>query len=187
MIKLLAPALENTNLGYISSYPKGIRENGGQYTHAAIWFIIAEVLLGNNNKAMELYKKINPVEHTNSKEKVNKYKVEPYSVVADIYSENNYAGRGGWTWYTGSSSWMYRLQVEYILGIHILYGKMKINPAVPDNWIAFHVEFRYKQAIYKIDYEKNKQGKETTMFLDGKEVDGIELQEKGKFNVLVKF
>lgn len=187
LIKLLAPALENTNLGYISSYPKGIRENGGQYTHAAIWFIIAEVLLGNNNKAMELYKKINPVEHTNLKEKVNKYKVEPYSVVADIYSENNYAGRGGWTWYTGSSSWMYRLQVEYILGIHILYGKMKIKPAVPDNWIAFHVEFRYKQAIYKIDYEKNKQGKETTMFLDGKEVDSIELQEKGKFNVLVKF
>ena len=152
VVKLLAPPLENLDLGYISSYPKGTRENGGQYTHSAIWAMIAELMLGRKKEAFEIYKKINPVERTSNEDRLSKYKVEPYVVAGDIYSEENLAGRGGWTWYTGSSAWLYEAQIRYILGIKIYHEKMKISPNVSDDWKQFEVNLRWKNANYKIKY-----------------------------------
>ena len=154
VVKLLTPPLQNMDLGYISSYARGMRENGGQYTHAAIWAIIAEIMLGRKEQAMRIYNKVNPVEHTTNIDKLLKYKVEPYVVAGDIYSEGNLAGRGGWTWYTGSSAWLYEAQIRYILGIKIYHGKMEIHPCVPDNWEQFDVNFKWKDAEYLINYRK---------------------------------
>ena len=154
VVKLLTPPLQNTDLGYISSYARGMRENGGQYTHAAIWAMIAEIILGRKEQAMRIYNKVNPVEHTTNIDKLLKYKVEPYVVAGDIYSEGNLAGRGGWTWYTGSSAWLYEAQIRYILGIKIYHGKMEIHPCVPDNWERFNVDFKWKDAEYLLKYRK---------------------------------
>lgn len=180
LIKLLTPALDKLDLGYISSYAKGLRENGGQYTHAAIWLIIAETMLGKNNKAIEMYKMINPIEHSSSKEKADKYKVEAYVVEADIASEGKVTGRGGWTWYTGSSSWLYKLQIEYILGIKIKKGILRIEPCTPDNWDKFDVTIKYYDAIYHIIYEKNGT---SGMIFDGKKVDEIVLKKSGAYEI----
>ncbi len=184
LIKLLTPPLEERNLGYITSYAKGLRENGGQYTHSAIWFIIAEALLGNNEKVFELYKKINPIEHASSQEAVEKYKVEPYVVEADICSEGFLAGRGGWTWYTGSSSWLYKLQTEYILGINIKQGKLSINPTVPEDWKKFEVKFKYYEAEYNIKYVK---GNKDITIIGEEETNEIKLQKTGKYNIIRYF
>ena len=154
VVKLLTPPLQNTDLGYISSYARGMRENGGQYTHAAIWAMIAEIILGRKEQAMRIYNKVNSVEHTTNIDKLLKYKVEPYVVAGDIYSEGNLAGRGGWTWYTGSSAWLYEAQIRYILGIKIYHGKIEIHPCVPDNWEQFNVDFKWKDAEYLINYRK---------------------------------
>ena len=154
VIKLLTPPLQNMDLGYISSYARGMRENGGQYTHAAIWAMIAEIMLGRKEQAMRIYNKVNPIEHTTNIDKLLKYKVEPYVVAGDIYSEGNLAGRGGWTWYTGSSAWLYEAQIRYILGIKIYHGKMEIQPCVPYNWEQFNVNFKWKDAEYLLKYRK---------------------------------
>lgn len=121
IIKLLNPPFEKSDLkpGYIKSYLPGVRENGGQYTHSAIWAIIAYAGLELNEKAMNYYKMINPIEHSNTNEKAILYKVEPYVIPADVYGASNLLGRGGWTWYTGSSSWFYMAGIEYILGLKI--------------------------------------------------------------------
>ena len=121
IIKLLDPPFAEGDLepGYIKAYLPGVRENGGQYTHAAIWAIIAFCILNLNDKAISLYKMINPIEHSNSIDKALKYKVEPFVIPADIYGASNLLGRGGWTWYTGSSSWFYKAGIQYILGLKI--------------------------------------------------------------------
>lgn len=170
----------------------GMRENGGQYTHAAIWAVIAEVMLNLPDKAMEMYKIINPIEHGKTEDSVQKYKVEPYVVEADIYSVDNFAGRGGWTWYTGSSSWMYNLQVEYILGLKIRHKMLTINPCVPKEWDKFEVKFRWQNAVYDIKYERKEENVEeitpkVEMELNGKIVQEIKLEKQGSFNVVVKY
>ena len=126
IIKLLDPPFDKSKLepGYIKAYVPGTRENGGQYTHSAIWGIIAESMLGFGNKATEWYRMINPIEHTRTKDAAKKYKVEPYVIAADISSQRNLAGRGGWTWYTGSSSWMYEAGIKYLLGLKIENGEL---------------------------------------------------------------
>ena len=151
-----------------------------QYTHAAIWLLIAEILLKFNEKAFNIYKKINPIEHSLNMESADKYKVEPYVVEADICSSESLAGRGGWTWYTGSSSWLYKAQVEYILGIKIHHGVMKIEPSVPEEWKKFEVKIKYYEAEYLIKYTKN--SKNATI-LDGKNVEEIILEKKGKHTI----
>ncbi len=178
LVKLLTPALEKRDLGYITAYAKGLRENGGQYTHSAIWLLIAEAMMGCNEKVFDIYRKINPVEHGLNKEAIDKYKVEPYVVEADICSEGMYAGRGGWTWYTGSSAWLYKAQIEYILGIKINHGILTVNPCVPEDWKKFEVKFKYFDAEYTIKYIR---GSKKTMILDGKETNEINLQKKGKY------
>ena len=162
IIKLLDPPFENGKLepGYIKSYLPGTRENGGQYTHAAIWVIIAEAILGYGNKACELYRMINPIEHSRTRAEAEKYKVEPYVIPADVYGQSNLAGRGGWTWYTGSSSWFYEAGIKYILGIQIEKGVLKMNPCISNEWKEYEVKLKYGESIYNIKV-KNPNGKNT--------------------------
>lgn len=184
IIKLLDPPFEKSNLepGYIKMYLPGVRENGGQYTHAAVWAIIAETLLGFGNKAYEYYRMINPIEHAKTKDEANKYKVEPYVIAADIYGGTDLLGRGGWTWYTGSSSWYYRAGIEYILGLKIEEGKLKIEPCIPSDWKEYSIQYKYKKTLYNIKV-KNLNGKNTgveKIFVNGKEEKEIKLVGNGE-------
>ena len=160
IIKLLDPPFNKSKLepGYIKAYLPGTRENGGQYTHGAIWAIIAEAMLGFGDKALELFRMINPIEHARTKEAAKKYKVEPYVLAADIYGYGNLAGRGGWTWYTGSSSWMYEAGLHYILGLTIQKGYLSIQPTIPSYWKEYAIVYRYGSSIYHIKVQ-NPNGK----------------------------
>ncbi len=139
--------------GYIKGYLPGVRENGGQYTHAAIWTAWAFANLGQGDRAMELFRMLNPVSHADTPEKVIRYKVEPYVIAADIYSVSPHIGRGGWTWYTGSSGWMYRLGIEAILGITRVGNALNINPCIPRDWHGFKAEYRFGTTHYRISVE----------------------------------
>ncbi len=152
IIQLLAPAFDTSDLnpGYIKGYVPGVRENGGQYTHAAIWMIIAFTTLGDKKRVWELLDMINPVNHGKTPEAIATYKVEPYVLAADVYARAPYAGRGGWTWYTGSAGWMYRLITEYFLGLQKEGDKLKIVPCIPEDWTSFTVHYRYQNTIYHI-------------------------------------
>ena len=175
IIKLLDPPFEKSKLepGYIKAYLPGVRENGGQYTHSAVWVIIAESLLGFGDKALEFYRMINPIEHSRTKDASNKYKVEPYVISADIYGQGNLIGRGGWTWYTGSSSWYYKAGIEYILGLKIEKGYMTIDPCIPKDWKEYQIQYKWKDSIYHINV-KNPNGKNRgveKVILDNNEVE----------------
>ena len=175
IIKLLDPPFEKGKLepGYIKAYLPGVRENGGQYTHAAVWGVIAESLLGFGDKALEFYRMINPIEHSRTKDASNKYKVEPYAIAADIYGQGSLIGRGGWTWYTGSSSWYYKAGVEYILGLKIENGYMTIEPCIPKDWKEYQIQYKWKDSIYHINI-KNPNGKNsgvTKVILDNNEAE----------------
>lgn len=152
IIKLLDPPFEKGELnpGYIKAYLPGTRENGGQYTHSSIWAIMAFCMLGFGAKGAEYYRMINPIEHSRTKEAANKYKVEPYVVAADIYGQKNLAGRGGWTWYTGSASWMYEAGIQYLLGLKIQNRKLKIEPCIPNDWKEYTMKYKYGNSIYHI-------------------------------------
>lgn len=162
IIKLLTPPFDKTDLnpGYIKEYIPGVRENGGQYTHGAIWSIVANAMLLNGDRASEYFRIINPIEHARTKEGVLKFKVEPYVVPADVYASPSMLGRGGWTWYTGSSSWLYIAGLEHILGITIHKDVMKINPCISHSWKEFKVEYMYGNSRYKI-LVKNPNSKST--------------------------
>jgi cyclic beta-1,2-glucan synthetase len=136
--------------GYIKGYPPGIRENGGQYTHAAAWSVIAYALLGQGSRAWELFSLLNPISRTSTRADVHRYKVEPYVVVADVYSVPPHVGRGGWTWYTGSAGWMYRAGLEGILGFRIQGAYLLLAPCIPESWPRFEITFRYGSARYEI-------------------------------------
>ena len=152
IIKLLDPPFEKSKLepGYIKSYLPGTRENGGQYTHAATWTIIAQAMLNLNDKAYENFRMINPIEHSRTKEGSNRYKVEPYVIPADVYGQGNLAGRGGWTWYTGSSSWMYVAGIKYILGLNIKNEYLEILPHIPTKWEKYEIKYKYGNSLYNI-------------------------------------
>lgn len=163
IIKLLDPPFEKSKLepGYIKAYLPGTRENGGQYTHSAIWAIIAESILGFGDKAVEYYRMITPIEHARTKEEANKYKVEPYVIAADVYGASNLAGRGGWTWYTGSSSWFYEAGIKYILGLNIENGWLTIKPNIPKDWNEYSIRYKYGNSVYNIkvkNISKNNNG-----------------------------
>ncbi len=178
IIKLLDPPFEKSKLepGYIKSYIPGTRENGGQYTHGAIWAIIAEAMLGFGEKAVEYFRMINPIEHSRTKEEAKKYKVEPYVVAADIYG-GSLAGRGGWTWYTGSSSWLYEAGIRYILGLRIEKNMLKIEPNIPAAWKEYSIRYKYGESIYNIKVV-NKSGKKSginSLKIDGKDIESKEI------------
>lgn len=189
IIKLLDPPFNKTKLepGYIKAYLPGVRENGGQYTHAAMWAIIAFAKLGFGDKAVEYYRMVNPIEHSRTREVAKKYKVEPYVIAADIYGANNLSGRGGWTWYTGSSSWFCKAGLEDILGLKVEEGMLKVNPCISSKWEGYSIRYRYKTSIYNINV-KNPEGKCTgenqKFYFNGKEIEEkqIRLEDNGTIN-----
>jgi len=154
---LFTPPFDKTTLqpGYIKGYPPGIRENGGQYTHAAIWSVQAFAKLGDGDKAAELLSLLNPINHTRTWATAQRYKVEPYVVCADIYSVSPHVGRGGWTWYTGSAGWMYRAGLESILGFTVEGVTLRLDPCVPRMWQDFKIVFRYRTSRYEVSVENH--------------------------------
>ena len=136
--------------GYIKGYPPGVRENGGQYTHGAVWAALAFVMQGDGDRAGELLSMLNPIHHADSPTAIHRYKVEPYVVCADLYSEPPHVGRGGWTWYTGSAGWMYRVALEGLLGFQLHGATLALDPCIPRNWPGFEIAFRYRSARYEI-------------------------------------
>jgi cyclic beta-1,2-glucan glucanotransferase len=155
LIMLLTPPFDKTthDPGYIQGYLPGVRENGAQYTHAALWAVLATALQGSGDRAFELFQMLNPITHSDSAEAVDIYKVEPYVVAADVYTAKGHLGRGGWTWYTGSASWMYRTALEAILGFHQRGEQLFIEPCIPSRWKQFTIEYRYKSSTYEIVVE----------------------------------
>ena len=155
LILLLAPPFDRTPLdpGYIKGYVPGIRENGGQYTHAAAWNVLAFAALGDGDKAGDLFRMLNPINRTISRAGVQRYKVEPYVVAGDVYAEPPHVGRGGWTWYTGSAGWLYRAGMEWILGFRVRGTTLSIDPCIPRSWPSYSISFRYHSATYKIRVE----------------------------------
>ncbi len=152
---LFTPPFDRTALepGYVKGYPPGIRENGGQYTHAAAWSVLAFAKLGQGNKAGELFSMLNPINHTSTRAGLRRYKVEPYVVAADVYSVAPHVGRGGWTWYTGSAGWMYRAGLEGILGFQKQGDELLLSPCIPKEWPRFEISFRHASARYEIVVE----------------------------------
>jgi cyclic beta-1,2-glucan synthetase len=155
LILLLTPPFDRAqpNPGYIRGYVPGVRENGGQYTHAALWVVLAHTLLGNGNEAYELLKFINPVHRSAQPTDVERYRVEPFVVAADIYSAPQHRGRGGWTWYTGAAGWMYRIALANILGIRREAGWLSIDPCIPQTWREFSATVKLPNAEYRIEVE----------------------------------
>lgn len=152
LIKLLDPPFDQSQLepGYIKAYVPGVRENGGQYTHAAIWATMAFAMQGDNERAWELYGMLNPIHHASTAEQIQTYKVEPYVMSADIYATAPHTGRGGWTWYTGAAGWMYRLTLETLLGITLENSHLRIAPCVPKHWQSYKIHYRYRDTVYHI-------------------------------------
>jgi cyclic beta-1,2-glucan synthetase len=152
VIQLFDPPFDKSSLdpGYVKGYAPGVRENGGQYTHAAIWTVMAFAEAGDCPRAWELFQLINPVRHGNSEAAIGVYKVEPYVVAADVYLNPQHAGRGGWTWYTGSAGWMYRLITESLLGLNLEVNQLRFAPCLPADWPMFKIHYRYRDTFYHI-------------------------------------
>ena len=161
IIKLLDPAFSKSlnNPGYIMNYPKGIRENGGQYTHAVSWYIMALIKMGYVDKAYKYYQMINPINRTLDNSAVMKYNAEPYVIAADISSNENFAGKAGWTWYTGSSGWFYNVGIRDILGMKKKGNTLRVEPSIPDCWTTFKITYKFKETIYEIEVRKDKKNK----------------------------
>jgi len=176
LIQLFDPPFDKGTLqpGYIKGYVPGIRENGGQYTHAATWVVLATALQGRGDRALELWNLLSPVGHATTPAEVERYKVEPYVVCADIYGAPPHTGRGGWTWYTGSAGWLYRVAREAILGIRPAGNTLAIEPCVPRAWPGFEVTYRHGSASYRIRVD-NPAGVERgvrSVTVDGQPVSG---------------
>jgi cellobiose phosphorylase len=171
LIRLLDPPFDTSDLnpGYIKGYVPGVRENGGQYTHAAIWAAMAFAARGDQ-RAWELLAIINPVNHARSPEAVATYKVEPYVAAADVYAVAPHIGRGGWTWYTGSAGWLYRLIVESLLGLRLEGNTLHLAPCLPVDWPGFKLRYRYRETVYYIVVTQTPAGESETRI----RVDGVE-------------
>jgi cyclic beta-1,2-glucan synthetase len=169
LILLLDPPFDKANMepGYIKGYVPGTRENGGQYTHAAIWAIMAFVRLGERAKVKQLLAMINPVNHGSTREKIDIYRVEPYVMSADINGVAPHAGRGGWTWYTGSAGWMYRLIIDDIFGLDRRADRLSIRPCLPPDWKQCLLHYRFRETVYHISYRQTSTGDATRVLADG--------------------
>jgi cyclic beta-1,2-glucan synthetase len=190
LIKLFTPPFDHTphDPGYIKAYPPGLRENGGQYTHAAVWTVMAYAMLGNGDRATELFSLLNPVNHASTRAAIYRYKVEPYVICADVYSAPDHVGRGGWTWYTGSAGWMYRAGIESILGINLRGQTLSIDPCIPRAWNGFELTFKHGSSRYRIEI-KNRRGARKGLIqatLDGQAMQGevceIKLVDDGRYH-----
>ena len=162
------------NPGYIKGYVPGVRENGGQYTHAAIWLIMAFAALKDKKRTWELLKMINPVHHGSTAKEIAIYKVEPYVIAADVYAVSQHTGRGGWTWYTGSAGWMYQLIVGSLLGLRRKAETLFFTPCLPAEWESVSIHYRYHDTIYHITFFQDHSNKEETAV----EVDNVQTYRK---------
>jgi cellobiose phosphorylase len=169
LIKLLTPPFDQSaqQPGYIRGYVPGVRENGGQYTHGAIWTVMAFAAMGDARRAWELMDMINPVNHARTAAGVATYRVEPYVVAADVYALPPHTGRGGWTWYTGSAGWMYRLIVESLLGLHLEIDKLRFSPCLPAAWADFKMHYRYRETMYHITVSQETAQVTPNVWVDG--------------------
>jgi cyclic beta-1,2-glucan synthetase len=178
LLLLFAPPLDKTarDPGYIKGYPPGVRENGGQYTHAAVWTAWAYAQMGDGARAGRLFDLLNPINHSRTAEKARHYRVEPYVLAADVYGAAPHTGRGGWTWYTGSAGWLYRLGIEALLGLRRSGDELRIAPCIPPQWQGYEVKLRWGTAVYHIQVH-NPAGVSrgvTRVTLDGEELpDGV--------------
>jgi cellobiose phosphorylase len=176
LIQLFDPPFDKSplNPGYIKGYIPGVRENGGQYTHGAIWTAMAFALLGEDEHAWELFTLLNPVHHGGTSKQIATYKVEPYVVAADIYSMAPHTGRGGWTWYTGSAGWMYRLLVETLLGVHLEGDRLRLEPRMRAEWTTYKIHYRYRQTVYHITISRlaAEAPRGNLLSVDGQEISG---------------
>jgi cyclic beta-1,2-glucan synthetase len=176
LVLLLTPPFDQTSHdpGYIKGYLPGIRENGGQYTHAALWTIQAFALLGDADRAVDIFGMINPVLHAATPEGVMRYKVEPYVAAADVYGVPPHTGRGGWTWYTGSAAWMYRIALETLLGFELRGKRLAIRPKIPADWHLFEIHYRRVSTTDKFSFHNQAlvQNETTVVYLDGQQQPG---------------
>ena len=189
LILLLDPPFDKSDLnpGYIKGYVPGVRENGGQYTHSAIWTVMATAAMGDSDRAWELFSLINPIMHGTTPAEISAYRVEPYVVAADVYGVAPHTGRGGWTWYTGSAGWMYRLIVESLLGLHLKADQLRITPCLPAEWTRFQIHYRYRETFYHITIECSGAGATVSrMTLDGGELtqDFVTLVDDGRDHII---
>jgi cyclic beta-1,2-glucan synthetase len=184
LVLLFTPPFDQTPLdpGYIKGYPPGIRENGGQYTHAAVWSVIGFAMLGAGDTAAELFSILNPINHSNTRAGVHRYKVEPYVACADVYSMPPHSGRGGWTWYTGSAGWMYRAGLEWILGFRLRGETLLLDPCIPSSWRGYEITFRYRSTRYEISVENPRRVSRGVTHL---ELDGEALPETSRHIPLI--
>lgn len=177
LVQLLDPPFDKSDMdpGYIKGYVPGVRENGGQYTHAAIWTTMAYAAMGDQRRAWTLLNMINPIHHAQNPAALARYKVEPYVIAADVYAVDPHSGRGGWSWYTGSAGWMYRLILESLLGLRIEADRMSFAPCMPEDWPSYSLRYRYHETLYQIHIEQRKVGSDTHLSV---RVDGV-LSEDG--------
>ena len=175
LVLLFTPPFDHAEIdpGYIKGYLPGVRENGAQYTHGALWAVQAMAMLGEGDRAFELYQMINPLERTRDAAGVAGYKVEPYVVAADIYTAPGQVGRGGWTWYTGSASWMYRVGLESLLGFTRKGTTLRIEPRVPRGWSEFSIDYRFGETLYAITVRRDDGA--PRIVIDGAEAPGGEI------------
>jgi cyclic beta-1,2-glucan synthetase len=169
ILHLLTPPFDKTahDPGYIKGYLPGVRENGAQYTHAALWTVLATAQQGRNDRAFELFQMINPLTRATNSDDAQKYRVEPYAVAADVYTAKDQPGRGGWTWYTGSASWLYRIGLEAILGFIKRGATLTFDPCVPTAWPEYSIAYRYGSSTYEIVVESSAQAGAGLVLLDG--------------------
>ena len=178
LIQLLDPPFDQSSLepGYIKGYVPGVRENGGQYTHAAIWATMAFAMMGDCKRAWELFAMLNPIHHGSTPEEIERYKVEPYVMSADIYGAPPHTGRGGWTWYTGASGWMYRLSLETLLGLSLEVDHLRISPCIPAHWPSYKVHYRYRETVYHITIKRSGEKRDRAFRVT---VDGTVINQTG--------
>ena len=191
LVLLLTPPFDRMahDPGYIKGYIPGVRENGGQYTHAALWTVMALARLGIGDESMELFHMLNPINHGRTPEGVDRYRVEPYVVAADVYAHPAHVGRGGWTWYTGSAGWMYQTAIGSLLGLHRHGDSFSVRPCIPAMWPGFSLEWKYANTHYHIEVE-NPEHQYTgvrSATLDGETVDAaaIPLRDDGQTHKVV--
>jgi cellobiose phosphorylase len=188
LILLFTPPFDKGPLqpGYIKGYVPGIRENGGQYTHGVVWTVLAAALLGDGDRAAELFGLLNPIHHGSTPGEVAKYKVEPYVMAGDVYGAPPHTGRGGWTWYSGAAGWMYRTALEAMLGFRREGDRLRVEPCVPAGWPGYDLTYRHGSATYHVTVE-NPSGVERgvrSVTLDGVEVAGgvVPLADDGRWH-----
>jgi cellobiose phosphorylase len=179
-IQLFDPPFNRSKLnpGYIKGYVPGVRENGGQYTHAAIWLVMAFAALKDRESTWELLQMINPINHGSTAEAIAKYKVEPYVMAADIYAEQLHIGRGGWTWYTGSAGWMYQLIIEWFLGLRREADIVWFEPCIPASWRSFRIRYQYMDTSFDMTITQDANTEEAKIFMDD------ELKPEGHFKLV---